>query len=79
MTENILFVKIPIMVTSGLMTIDDLAGYLKVSRRTIYEWLKTHKIPAVKLIGQWRFKRDKIDAWLDSSSAFSTPNTRRRK
>jgi excisionase family DNA binding protein len=56
------------MVTSGLMTIEDLADYLKVSRRTIYEWLKGHKIPAVKLVGQWRFKRDKIDAWLDKSS-----------
>jgi excisionase family DNA binding protein len=48
-----------------LMTIDDLATYLKVTRRTIYEWLKTRKIPAVKLIGQWRFRKDKIDAWLE--------------
>lgn len=50
------------------MTIDDVAEYLKVSRRTIYEWIKTNKIPAVKLIGQWRFKKEKIDNWLDSSS-----------
>ena len=45
---------------NALMTIEDLADYLKVSRRTIYEWLKGHKIPAVKLVGQWRFKREKI-------------------
>ncbi len=50
------------------MTIDDLAGYLKVTRRTIYEWLKLNKIPAVKLVGQWRFKKDKIDAWLDGQA-----------
>ena len=30
---------------SGLMTIEDLAGYLKVTRRTIYDWLKQNKIP----------------------------------
>jgi PTS system nitrogen regulatory IIA component len=48
-----------------LMTIEDLADYLKVTRRTIYEWLKQHKIPAVKLVGQWRFRKDKIDAWLE--------------
>jgi len=54
------------MVNSGLMTIEDLADYLKVSRRTIYEWLKAHKIPALKLVGQWRFRKDKIDAWLDN-------------
>jgi excisionase family DNA binding protein len=53
---------------SGLMTIDDLASYLKVSRRTIYEWLKNNKIPALKLIGQWRFKKDKIDAWLEGGT-----------
>lgn len=49
----------------ALMTIDELTNYLKVSRRTIYEWLKHHKIPAMKLVGQWRFKKDKIDAWLN--------------
>jgi excisionase family DNA binding protein len=57
-----------IMVNGGLMTIEDLAGYLKVTRRTIYEWLKHNKIPAVKLVGQWRFKKDKIDAWLEHQS-----------
>lgn len=51
------------------MTIEDLARYLKVSKRTIYEWLKTNKIPAVKLVGQWRFKKEKIDAWLEDKSA----------
>ncbi len=56
------------MISSGLMTIEDLADYLKVSRRTIYEWLKQNKIPAVKLVGQWRFKRDKIDAWIENRS-----------
>ena len=56
------------MINSGLMTIEDLADYLKVTRRTIYDWLKHNKIPAVKLVGQWRFKRDKIDAWLESHS-----------
>jgi excisionase family DNA binding protein len=54
--------------SGGLMTIDDLSGYLKVTRRTIYEWLKHHKIPAVKIVGQWRFKKDKIDAWIERLS-----------
>ncbi len=49
----------------ALMTIEDVAQYLKVKKRTIYEWLKTGKIPAIKAVGQWRFKKDKIDAWLD--------------
>lgn len=56
------------MINSGLMTMDDLSEYLKVTRRTIYDWVKHNKIPALKLVGQWRFKKDKIDAWLDSKS-----------
>ncbi|MFC1704642.1 helix-turn-helix domain-containing protein [Candidatus Omnitrophota bacterium] len=48
------------------MTIDDLAKYLRVKKRTIYEWLKQHKVPAFKLVGQWRFKKEKIDAWLEN-------------
>lgn len=58
------------MINSGLMTIEDLADYLKVTRRTIYEWLRAHKIPAIKLVGQWRFKKDKIDEWLEHKSSF---------
>ncbi len=56
------------MVNNNLMTIEDLADYLKVTRRTIYDWLKHNKIPALKLVGQWRFKKDKIDAWLEGQS-----------
>jgi len=59
------------MINSSLMTITELASYLKVTRRTIYEWLKCKKIPAVKLVGQWRFKKDKIDEWLQEHSEFS--------
>ena len=56
------------MVNQNLMTIDDLARYLKVKKRTIYEWLKQHKVPAFKIVGQWRFKKERIDAWLEESA-----------
>jgi len=58
------------MVTyENLMTIEELATYLKVTKRTIYDWLKNHKVPALKLVGQWRFRRDKIDAWLEKQES----------
>jgi len=58
------------MVTyENLMTIEELAAYLKVTKRTIYDWLKNHKVPALKLVGQWRFRRDKIDAWLNKQES----------
>jgi PTS system nitrogen regulatory IIA component len=67
------------MINSALMTIEDLADYLKVTRRTIYEWVKHNKIPAVKLVGQWRFKKDKIDAWIDSSTKLTVNPERSRR
>ena len=48
------------------MTINEVADYLRVKKRTIYEWIKTGKIPAIKAVGQWRFKKEKIDAWLEN-------------
>ena len=48
-----------------LMTIEEVANYLRVKKRTVYDWLKKGKIPAIKTVGQWRFKREQIDAWLD--------------
>ncbi len=42
---------------------------MDVARRA-EDVLKTNKIPAVKLVGQWRFKKDKIDAWLENRSVF---------
>ncbi|OGX38646.1 MAG: hypothetical protein A3D87_03175 [Omnitrophica WOR_2 bacterium RIFCSPHIGHO2_02_FULL_50_17] len=55
-----------------LMTIDEVARYLRVKRRTIYEWLKKGKIPAIKTVGQWRFKKEKIDTWLDGKQQETT-------
>jgi excisionase family DNA binding protein len=57
------------MPNGTLMTIEELASYLRVTRRTIYDWLKHNKIPAVKLIGQWRFRKEKIDAWIQKQES----------
>jgi len=51
-------------VVEQLMTIDEVAQYLQVKKRTVYDWLKKGKIPAVKTVGQWRFKKEQIDGWL---------------
>ena len=56
------------MLEEKLMTIDDLADYLRVKRRTVYDWVKKGKIPAIKTVGQWRFKKEQIDVWLEQQS-----------
>lgn len=47
------------------MTVKDVARYLRLSRDLIYRWAQQGKIPASKVGGQWRFKRERIDLWMD--------------
>ena len=51
-----------------LMTVEEVADYLRVTEKTIYRLLKQGKIPAVKVGRQWRFEKAKIDEWLHQSS-----------
>lgn len=51
---------------SGVMGIKDAAAYLEVHESTIYRLAGNGQIPAFKLGGQWRFKKDVIDQWLAS-------------
>jgi len=63
-----LFLNYLIVTKDTLMTVEELANYLRVKKRTIYNWLKKKKIPATKVIGQWRFRKEKIDKWLEKQS-----------
>jgi len=40
------------------------AKYLGFHLVTIYRLLKKGEVPATKIGGQWRFKKDVLDAWL---------------
>ena len=54
--------------SSGIMTIGEVAGYLKVTERTIYRLAAAKKIPAFKVGGSWRFSRADIDVWIKQQS-----------
>lgn len=47
-----------------IMTPKEAAKYLGFHLVTIYRLLKKKEIPAVKIGGQWRFKKDVLDSWL---------------
>lgn len=47
-----------------IMTLREAAKYLGVHTITIYRLINKIDIPAFKLGGQWRFKKDVLDAWL---------------
>jgi len=47
-----------------LMTASELAKYLKVELRTVYRYLKDADLPAIRMGGRWRFRKEDIDRWL---------------
>jgi excisionase family DNA binding protein len=48
-----------------IMTIEEVAKYLKLKPQTIYSWAQNGKIPAAKLGKEWRFKRSVVDKWFN--------------
>ena len=48
-----------------IMTIDELAGYLKISKSTLYKLAQDGKLPGQKVGKRWRFRKKTIDGWLD--------------
>jgi excisionase family DNA binding protein len=47
-----------------IITLNELALYLKVHVSTIYKLLKENKIPAFRVGSDWRFSRREIDRWM---------------
>lgn len=48
-----------------LMTVEEVARYLRLKPQTIYKWAQEKRIPAVKLGKEWRFRKRILDEWLD--------------
>jgi len=48
-----------------IMTIEEVAKYLKLKPQTIYTWAQNERIPAAKLGKEWRFKKSVIDKWFN--------------
>ena len=54
---------------SDILTITEVAEYLKVAERTLYRLAAAKKIPAFKVGGTWRFPRADIDQWIKRQTA----------
>jgi len=58
----------PKSIDSAIMTIAEVADYLKVTERTIYRLAGVKRIPSFKVGGSWRFSKVDIDAWIKKQS-----------
>ena len=49
---------------SALMTIEEVAEYLRVHPSTVYRLVRQGSLPAVKIGKQWRVDREALEEWL---------------
>ena len=47
-----------------LMNVKEAAAYLRVNFMTVYKLIQKKRIPAIKVGGNWRFKKEMLDDWL---------------
>lgn len=59
---------------STVLTLDEVAAFLKVHPSTIYRLLKHHRIPAFKMGSDWRFNQDSIERWIEEREAINGPD-----
>jgi excisionase family DNA binding protein len=52
-----------------LMTLQEVADYLRVTRATIHRMLKRNQIPTFRIGRHWRFNLEEIDNWCASQGA----------
>jgi excisionase family DNA binding protein len=48
-----------------ILTLAEVAQLLKVADKTVYTMAQRGEVPAFKVRGQWRFKRDDLDQWIE--------------
>ena len=47
-----------------VLTIKEVAEYLKVNERTIYRLAASNDLPGFRVGNAWRFKRSDLDTWV---------------
>lgn len=51
--------------SNEILTLKELAEYLKLTEKTAYRLAAEGKLPGFKVGGSWRFKSDDVDAWIE--------------
>ena len=55
-----------------ILTIEEIAKYLRVSERTVYDWAQKGEIPSGKIGTVWRFKKSDIEKWVNDRLSSNT-------
>lgn len=56
------------MPNDDIMTVKELADYLKIAEKTAYRFASEGKVPGFKVGSAWRFRKSDIDEWIKSQN-----------
>ena len=56
-----------------ILTIREVADYLKITERTLYRLVQEGKLPAFKVGNSWRFRREDLERWISEQSRGPEP------
>ncbi len=59
-----------------LLTVEEIADYLRVKPSTIYQWTHQRFIPHVKLGNRVRFRLSQVDRWIEKRENNGRPNAK---
>jgi excisionase family DNA binding protein len=62
---NLKVLMVAIDMTDEILTIQEIAEYLKLNEKTAYRLASEGKLPGFKVGGSWRFKRLDIEQWIE--------------
>jgi excisionase family DNA binding protein len=61
-----------------VITLPELAAYLKLAERTIYAYAQRGILPGIKVGSAWRFRKPDIESWLDAQRKLTQQSTSKR-
>lgn len=62
---NLKILMVAIDMTDEILTIQEIAEYLKLNEKTAYRLASEGKLPGFKVGGSWRFKRVDLEKWIE--------------
>lgn len=61
------------------LSVEEMAGYLGVSKDTVYAWISKKNMPSHRIGRFWKFKVDEVDQWVRSGGAAESDGERDSK
>lgn len=61
-----------------IMTLQEVAAYLKLAERTVYGYAQKNLLPGIKVGSAWRFRKQDILAWLEDQRRLTEKSTSKK-